>query len=164
MTANISTGSPGGDELAHAPAPLKAWLTRTWQSLLTAARGGTGARPGSAARPELDPHVAAALADRAKRAEARELAVRDPLLAREIHIGRPDLTRGYDDGGLVDLNTAPPEVIAQVCAIARTTAESIVAARPGGVGYRAVDDVFTAAEIPVTAQDRIRDRSLVLPA
>jgi hypothetical protein len=120
-------------------------------------------RLGPPPEPEVNPVVAAALADRAKRADARALAERDPLLAREIHIGRPDLTRGYDDGGLVDLNSAPSAVIAQVCAIARVTAESIVAARPAGTGYLSVDDAFLAVDIPFTSWDRIRDHALVLP-
>jgi hypothetical protein len=28
-------------------------------------------------------------------------------MTRDLRIGRPDLSRQYDDGGLVDLNTAP---------------------------------------------------------
>ena len=60
------------------------------------------------AEPAVDPAVAAVLAARARRDEARELARRDPLLARELHIGRPDLHGAYDDGGLVDLDRRPP--------------------------------------------------------
>jgi hypothetical protein len=62
-----------------------------------------------------DPAVARALAARTRREEARRLAESDPALARELGIGRPDLRRGYNDGGLIHLNTAPAEVFAYVC-------------------------------------------------
>ncbi|GAA5169770.1 hypothetical protein [Amycolatopsis dongchuanensis] len=65
--------------------------------------------------PAEDPAVARVLAARARRQQARDLAARDPLLAKELGIGRPDLERGYDDGGLVDLNSAPAEVLARIC-------------------------------------------------
>ncbi|WP_214371319.1 hypothetical protein [Pseudonocardia sp. H11422] len=60
------------------------------------------------AGPAMDPAVAAVLAVRARREDARRLAASDPQMARELRIGRPDLPRSYDDGGLVDLNSAPP--------------------------------------------------------
>jgi hypothetical protein len=34
-----------------------------------------------------------------------------PVLARELRIGRPDVPRQFDDGGLVDLNHAPVPVL-----------------------------------------------------
>lgn len=33
--------------------------------------------------------------------------MREPALAAELGIGRPDLPRTYDDGGLVDVNHVP---------------------------------------------------------
>lgn len=47
---------------------------------------------------------------RARRDQARSLRANDPAVARELGIGLDlglDLGRGYDDGGPVDLNTAP---------------------------------------------------------
>ncbi|MEV6873587.1 hypothetical protein [Amycolatopsis sp. NPDC051128] len=108
-----------------------------------------------------DPALAAALAARNRRAEARKLATEDPLIARDLRIGRPDLPRNYDDGGLVDLNSAPAAVIASVCGLDVTTADEIVETRSAAGGFAAVDDVFTA--VPVAAWDRIRDRAVVLP-
>ena len=40
------------------------------------------------------------------REKARELAAADPGLAKELRIGRPDLPRQYNDGGLVDVDHA----------------------------------------------------------
>jgi hypothetical protein len=61
----------------------------------------------------MQPAISAALAARQQRHSARELATRDPALARELRIGRPDLPRTHPDGGLVDLNTVPSVVLAQ---------------------------------------------------
>jgi endonuclease YncB( thermonuclease family) len=72
-------------------------------------------RPIVFAAPVIDtmqPAVAVAMAARQLRHLARELAVRDPALARELRIGRPDLPRTHLDGGLVDLNTVPGAVLA----------------------------------------------------
>ena len=62
-----------------------------------------------AAVPLQDPNagaIAGVLAVRQKRTEARSLAQRDPQMARELRIGRPDTARFYDDGGLVDIDSA----------------------------------------------------------
>ncbi|NBH08650.1 hypothetical protein GTY80_36115 [Amycolatopsis sp. SID8362] len=108
-----------------------------------------------------DPALTAALAARERRAEARKLALSDPLIARDLRIGRPDLPRNYDDGGLVDLNNAPADVIAAACGLDPTTAEGIVEVRVAAGGFAAVEDVFTT--VPVAAWDRVRDRAVVLP-
>ena len=110
----------------------------------------------------LDPALASALEARERRANARQIAERDPLLARDLKIGRPDLSRTFDDGGLVDLNSAPAEVVAEICGLSAATAEHLSSARPPG-GFMAVDDVFSLAEIPVTTWDVVRDRAVVLP-
>ena len=60
--------------------------------------------------PPYDPNVGRCRGSpgrRIKREEAREIARRDPQMARDLRIGRPDLPRQYDDGGLVDVNSAP---------------------------------------------------------
>jgi hypothetical protein len=110
--------------------------------------------------PDVDPAVAAILTARTRRDQARELAGRDPLMAHELRVGRPDLPRTYDDGGLVDLNTAPVATIAQMCELDATTAEAIVAARANG--FLAVDDVFALADVPIDTWTMIRDRGIII--
>jgi DNA uptake protein ComE-like DNA-binding protein len=83
-------------------------------------------------------------------------------MARELRIGRPHLPRTYDDGGLVDLNTAPAQVIAHTCGIELAIATLIVKARAAGITFASVDDVFSVAEIPFPLWDRIRDRAVVI--
>jgi DNA uptake protein ComE-like DNA-binding protein len=111
----------------------------------------------------VDPAVKAVLAARARREDARRLAAKDPLLARELRIGRPDMTRDYDDGGLVDLNSAPGQVIAEVSGIPLAVAASIVDARARQGGrFANVDEVFVVADLPLALWDQIRDRAIVL--
>ncbi|MFC5140565.1 hypothetical protein ACFPK1_20175 [Actinomycetospora rhizophila] len=119
-------------------------------------------RPVGWDRPPPDPAIAAALAARDRRSEARRLAAEDPLLARELRIGRPDLARSYDDGGLVDLNTAPGPVIARTLGIAPAHAERIVGCRAAAGRFAAVDDVFVWADLPYEVWDQVRDRGVVL--
>jgi hypothetical protein len=114
------------------------------------------------AHEQVDPALAVALEARKRRADARQLAERDPLLARDLKIGRPDLPHTFDDGGLVDLNSAPAKVIADVCDLDAATGEDITTARPPG-GFMAVDDIFSFTDIPVAAWDVIRDRAVVIP-
>ena len=84
--------------------------------------GTPAVRPTPApAPPAADPAVAAVLAARARRDEARRIVSRDPAMARELGIGRPDLRRAYDDGGLVDLNNAPAQAIAGTAASTSST-------------------------------------------
>lgn len=120
-----------------------------------------GIRPPGAG-PLPDPALAAALAARAKRDSSRELAAKDPLLARDLRIGRPDLSRDFDDGGLVELNTAPAAVIAEVCGLSRAVADGIVTARDA-IGFHTVEDVLTLADVPIEAWAVVRDRGIVIP-
>ncbi|WIY00492.1 hypothetical protein QRX60_41615 [Amycolatopsis mongoliensis] len=110
-----------------------------------------------------EPVIAQALAARERRNTARKLAESDPLLARELRIGRPDLARSYDDGGLVDLNSAPAATIAQVCEIPLPAAEDIDLARQEA-GFSSIDELLVMVTVPVSAWDRIRDRGLTLSA
>ncbi|WP_181782987.1 hypothetical protein [Pseudonocardia pini] len=109
----------------------------------------------------VDPAMADALAAREKRAESRRIVVEDPALARDLQIGRPDLSPTYDDGGLVDLASAPAAVIAQVCGIEQAMAERIVETRQARP-YDTLDDVFTWADLPFALWERVRERGVVV--
>lgn len=109
--------------------------------------------------PAADPAIAGVLAARARRAETRALAERDPLLARELMVGRPDLVRQYDDGGLVDLASAPAATLAAYCGLDEDTAARIVAAR-GSFG--SVDELIVNVEPPYETWERLRDRGIVV--
>jgi hypothetical protein len=45
-------------------------------------------------------------------------------LAAELRIGRPDLPRHFDDGGLIDVNTVPAQVLSRLPGLRPEEAES----------------------------------------
>jgi hypothetical protein len=65
----------------------------------------------------------------ASRSEARRLMRDDPVLARELRIGRPDLPRSYNDGGLVDVNHVPGYVLAGRLGLTSPEVSSVLQAR-----------------------------------
>lgn len=115
--------------------------------------------PGTDGAPAADLAVQQILQSRTKRAQARDLASADPLMARELHIGRPDLPRDYDDGGLVDIASAPEYVIALVLDLPPELAAGIIAVRDTAI---TVDDLFSLTDLPVSSWDRIRDRAVII--
>src|SRR6266700_4115871 len=57
------------------------------------------------------PFLRLAFARSRRRSQARQIARANRVLARELRIGRPDLPREYDDGGLVDVNHVPGDIL-----------------------------------------------------
>jgi hypothetical protein len=109
-----------------------------------------------------DPAVAAVLAQRQRRADARLLATSDPRLARDLGIGRPDLGRGYNDGGLVELNTASGPVLASLLDLSPGQVRQILDLRGYGTLLTDVEDLFAYTELPFAQWDRIRERAVVV--
>jgi len=64
-----------------------------------------------------------------RRAEARRLLLTQPNIARDLRIGRPDLPGRFDDGGLVDVNAVPAEVLVTSLGWSPTEAEGVIRAR-----------------------------------
>lgn len=126
------------------------------RSLRRAVYGGGGVVPAHA-----DPVVARALGARARRQETRQLIAREPGLQRELGIGRPDLGRGYDDGGLIDVNTASAEGIARVADIAPREAEALVAGRTarGGSWYD-MAELIDSVPLTPSAREQLQDRAV----
>lgn len=115
--------------------------------------------------PAPDRAVVQALAARQRRHEARALAERDPNLARDLNIGRPDRPRDYDDGGLVDLNSTPTELLMSVCGLDRDSAERVVAARQRwATGFFSVEEALAYVELSERDANVLRDRGMVLPS
>jgi len=109
-----------------------------------------------------DPAVAAALAARERRERARAITTSDPGLARELRIGRPDLPREFDDGGLVDVNHVPAPVLVDRLGLSEEEAARVVEARErlGRFGSPAELEVY--AELPDATVEAVRDRLLFL--
>jgi DNA uptake protein ComE-like DNA-binding protein len=100
---------------------------------------------------------------RRKRSEARTLAAKDPMMARELGIGRPESPRRYDDGGLLELNFATVEQLSAVCGLPRNLAEEVMAARTSLGRFMHVEDAIVYGQISEEYAPMVRERGIVLP-
>ena len=106
-----------------------------------------------------DPALQRARLARERQAYARELATADPELAREALIGR---SGGFDEGGVVDVNHAPVEDIADLPGIDAGTARRIVAAREGVGGFSTLEDLGMTMDLPGDVVEGLRGRVVCL--
>ncbi|WP_243718873.1 helix-hairpin-helix domain-containing protein [Actinomadura sp. 7K534] len=99
---------------------------------------------------------------RSLREEARALAAEDPALARELRIGRPDVPRTYDDGGLVDVNHAPPEILAALPGMTPEMVERVVRRREEQGGFMSAEEMAVDADIPPDALPQMAEYTIFL--
>ncbi|HTX25695.1 MAG TPA: hypothetical protein VME19_01610 [Streptosporangiaceae bacterium] len=92
-----------------------------------------------------------------RRKEARRLAETDPALARDLHIGRPDLPRDYDDGGLVDVNHVPGAVLAADLGLTPGEVTDVIAARDKLGKFTSADEVCAYTDLSPDRVDELRD-------
>jgi hypothetical protein len=93
------------------------------------------------------PSAHAALAERKLREQARAVVADDPALARELRIGRPDLPRQFDDGGLVDVNHVPERVLVERLGLSPAEAARVVGTRERLGGFTSAEEVCAFAEV-----------------
>jgi DNA uptake protein ComE-like DNA-binding protein len=91
------------------------------------------------------------------RREARKLQRDNPVLAQELKIGRPDLPRDYDDGGLVDVNHVPAAVLASRLGLAPAEVAAVTAARDQLGRFSSIDELSVYANLPPDRLDGLRD-------
>jgi Helix-hairpin-helix motif len=89
--------------------------------------------------------------------KARRLFVTNSALADELRIGRPDLPRRFDDGGLVDVNHAPQSALTEIPGISNELAEQISLVRDGIGGFDSLDDLSVTLGLPPQSLDRAAD-------
>ncbi|NDU75819.1 helix-hairpin-helix domain-containing protein [Actinomadura sp. DSM 109109] len=99
---------------------------------------------------------------RTLREQARTLAAEDPALARELRIGRPDMPRTYDDGGLVDVNHVPREIIEALPGMTPETAERVVRRRVQTGGFVSVEEMAVDADLPPDVLPQLADFTIFL--
>ena len=107
-----------------------------------------------------DPALQAAQTAEERRAYARTLALRNPQLARDAGIGRRG---GFDEGGVVDVNHAPVEDIADLPGIDADTARRIVAVRGEIGGFSSLADLGMTMDLPGDVVERLRGLVVCLP-
>jgi DNA uptake protein ComE-like DNA-binding protein len=96
------------------------------------------------------------------KSQARSIARSDPVRARELGIGRPDLPNAFD-GGLIDINHAPATVIASRLGVDEATAAQIVEVRSLGSGFSSVEDLDLAFNLRPAVIAEIRNTAVFLP-
>jgi DNA-binding SARP family transcriptional activator len=99
---------------------------------------------------------------RIRREQALTLLDHHPHIARELHIGRPDLARVFNDGGLVDVNAVPEHILAALPGVSVPQAQQIVARRRAVGGFASVDDLITDGLLPVPAVRALSDVLIVV--
>jgi DNA uptake protein ComE-like DNA-binding protein len=100
---------------------------------------------------------------RTLREEARTLAADDPALAHELRIGRPDLPRGYDDGGLIDVNHAPPQTLALLPGLTEELIERIVRHRDEHGGFISAEELAVDVDLPPSLVPQLAEYAVFLP-
>ncbi|MFC4052458.1 BTAD domain-containing putative transcriptional regulator [Actinomadura syzygii] len=100
---------------------------------------------------------------RVRRDQARSLVAHHPAVARELRIGRPDLTRTFDDGGLVDVNAAPEHVLAALPGLDPYHAKLIVLARTAHGPLASVDDLAVREILPFHTVHALRETLIAVP-
>jgi hypothetical protein len=93
-----------------------------------------------------------------RRSVESDLVRRDPRLAREAGLGT-----SASDGGLVDLNHAPLELIAALPGVDAATAHRIVAVRERIGGFSSLDDASAVLDFSGPLVDGLRDRVVCVP-
>ncbi|MCO5998567.1 helix-hairpin-helix domain-containing protein [Actinoallomurus rhizosphaericola] len=107
--------------------------------------------------------VAAANQRRDLRQKAREQAAADIVLARELRIGRPDLPRQYDDGGLIDVNHVPPQVLTLFSGVTPELAEHIARIRDHVGGFSSAEELAATADLHPDLMPEIAEYAVFLP-
>lgn len=153
--AIVATGI-GGACYGAVVGPKLDWSART-----------PGANPATAytAGPLPDPNekaIAGVLAVRQKRVEARAVAQRDPQMARDLRIGRPDLPRQYDDGGLVDVNSAPEVTMTRWLGLSAAQSAQVVEVRQQLNRFEHEEDLVNLAGLEPSTYDQVKDRIILL--
>jgi hypothetical protein len=97
---------------------------------------------------------------RRRRAEYRRLINTDINLARSMSVGRPDLQRSYDDGGLLDLNSLSVDVLVRF-GVPVDEAARIVNARQAG-RFSTLDEVAMRCGLTRPTVARLRETAVFL--
>ena len=92
-----------------------------------------------------------------RRQQARELAASNPVLARELGVGRPDVPHDYDDGGLVDVNHVPGEVLRQSLGLTAAESAGIITVREQLGRFGGPEELTAYTELAPDRVDALRD-------
>ncbi|MEU5877646.1 BTAD domain-containing putative transcriptional regulator [Spirillospora sp. NPDC047279] len=124
--------------------------------------GPAHGRAAAAAEEPPDPLMVDLVERRTRREQARTLTRHHPAIARELQIGRPDLPRTFDDGGLVDVNSVPEHVLANLRGIGQHEARLIVAVRESEP-YASAEDLIIREVLPAHVVHALHETLIAVP-
>ncbi len=93
----------------------------------------------------------------------RRLVAEDPIRARRLGVGRPDVPKSFD-AGLIDVNSAPAEVLGRLPGIDEALARRIAAARDELGQFSSLDDLDLVLDLPEATLEKLRDVAVFVPA
>ncbi|WP_328381203.1 winged helix-turn-helix domain-containing protein [Micromonospora zamorensis] len=100
---------------------------------------------------------------RLRREQARNLLHRYPSARLEFAIGRPDLPRAFDDGGLVDINAVPDHVLATLPGLTDAQRRQVAMDRWVRGPYASMEELAARCPLPLAVVDGLRGVLLFLP-
>jgi DNA uptake protein ComE-like DNA-binding protein len=95
----------------------------------------------------------------ARREYGRRLLKTNPSLARQLGVGRPDVT-GSDSFGLVDVNHVGPAGLMMLPSVTEEGAKKILEYRNGGGYFVSVEDLAMYLDLPQTTIGPLRDTAV----
>ncbi|RKS79559.1 DNA-binding SARP family transcriptional activator [Actinomadura pelletieri DSM 43383] len=162
----VAAGFFFGAALVTNPDKTTWWDVPIMTTLLVVTLGGSlhlallTADPWPSGTPVLDVQQ---IERRVRREQARSLVAHDPMVARRLRIGRPDLPRTFDDGGLVDVNSAPEHLLVSLPELDAHHAKLIVLARTAHGPLASVDDLAVRGILPYAAVHALRETLIAVP-
>lgn len=138
---------------------LALWLTSSVHAVVVRRQ----VYPRRTARDRANAHaVQMAQYRRGLREQARQLLAEDPGLAVELCIGRPDLPRAYDDGGLIDVNHAPGPTLGLLPGMTDELVQRVLTVRESQGGFVSAEEMGIDADLPPDAVQRIAEYAIFI--
>jgi DNA uptake protein ComE-like DNA-binding protein len=94
-----------------------------------------------------------------RRAYGRQLLTTNPSLARQLGVGRPDVT-GSDSFGLIDVNHAGPAGLVMLPAVTEEHVKKILKYRNSGGYFVSVEDLVMYLDLPQTMIGPLQDTAV----
>ena len=98
----------------------------------------------------------------AARREARRMVEDEPLVARELGVGRPDVETARHHH-VVDVNSAPTDVIARMPGVTDALAREIVRVREEIGGFSSLADLSAMVDLPPGTVEELEERAVFVP-
>ncbi|MEE6305591.1 AfsR/SARP family transcriptional regulator [Plantactinospora veratri] len=100
---------------------------------------------------------------RVRREHARYLLYHYPTARTELRIGRPDLPRNFDDGGLIDINAVGEHVVLGLPGPSPEQSRHILVDRLVRGPYASMEELVARCLLPMDVADSLREVLVFLP-